>query len=869
MDDSRRADTEAALERARGLQAEGRFGEAASVLREAAENDRTDGEILHQLGLSLFQAGRAEEGVRWLRQALQRNPEHAEALANTAVALRTLGRDVEALEMLQRSVSLAPNFGPAQFNLGQWHCQAGRLKEGERALARSAELLPRDGRVWRSWGIAASYLGDWEGAAQRFRQALSLDETDAATHAALGKAYGELGELASAYQAYESALRWGGDEIDSRIELAGLAMGLGRHSAAAEHLRRLIELGVADEAVYTNLAVTYQALQRWGHAMEAIDQALEIAPESPQALCAKASLCLAQGRPSDCVESALLALQQEPGLEAAWSNLGAGYLGVKQFDEARQAFQAAHEVNPDRAEHLNGLGLALRELERFEEMAICFRRALELQPNQVSFLENYAVGLLKSGKPVESERLLVQAIGLDDQRSSAWEQLGKARYELGLHEESRQAYLRSFELGNRGVEARMAFAARQIANGSIDEATLLAYHRQAAEALEAGIEPKAPDLSDSIEGVKAGGKLRLGFVSADFRRHSVAFFLLPLFQRLDRGRFEVICYSCVSEPDQTTAQFRDLADAWRDISQGSADELTKLAREDAISILIDLSGFTAGNRLVAFARRAAPVQASWLGYAHATGLSAMDARLVDRDTDPCEGATASEETAYLEGCFLCYQPPAELPDSGSPPLLVSKSATFGCFNNFAKLGEASIALFARVLKAAPGSSLLLKSFYHDDAATGEHLLRRFEQHGVEAERVSLLPPQPTLVEHLELYRRVDVALDPTPYNGTTTTCEALAMGVPVVSLTGRRHAARVGRSLLRAAGVPQWIAETESDYVALASDLASDASALLEWRKALPSRLRRSTLWDAEGFARRMGDCFERLWETVSDRSAR
>jgi predicted O-linked N-acetylglucosamine transferase (SPINDLY family) len=324
----------------------------------------------------------------------------------------------------------------------------------------------------------------------------------------------------------------------------------------------------------------------------------------------------------------------------------------------------------------------------------------------------------------------------------------------------------------------------------------------------------------------------------------------------DRDRFEVVCYSGVDRPDEVTAQLRAQVDRWRDVAALSDEQSAQVVREDRVDILVDLAGHTGGGRLMTFARKPAPVQMTYLGYPNTTGLKAVDYRITDALADPVGTADGlhSEKLIRLEGCFLSYTLLDEL-----PPVAPREPGpvTFGSFNNLAKISPTTIRLWAGVLAAAPQARLVVKATSLGDEPTRTLAAQRFAAQGLPMDRVELLGPQRTQDQHLRTYARIDVALDTFPYNGTTTTCEALAMGVPVVSLYGGHHASRVGLSILTAAGCGQWATEDANQFIETACGLAQEAA---HWRLRLRDQLRRSTLCDGRGMARKIESAYRDAW---------
>lgn len=349
----------------------------------------------------------------------------------------------------------------------------------------------------------------------------------------------------------------------------------------------------------------------------------------------------------------------------------------------------------------------------------------------------------------------------------------------------------------------------------------------------------------------------MGYVSPDFHAHSVAYFIEPVLARHDPAAVETYCYAEVAQPDAFTEHMKTLAAHWRGTFGRSDDEVADMIRNDAIDILIDLAGHTAHNRLAVFARRPAPVQVTYLGYPNTAGLPQMDYRLTDAAADPPgQEVYYTESLVRLPQGFLCYAPPHESPAVGPLPAATGGCITFGSFNALPKMNNEVIALWARVLQSVPGARLILKNKSLQDAKTCE----RYRQHFHPPERIELLGWLDDPADHLSIYHRVDIALDTFPYNGTTTTCEALWMGVPVITLAGERHAGRVGLSLLTQLGLTELIAKTPDEYVRLAVALAGNRERLAALRAGLRERMRRSPLCDAQSFTRDLEAAYREMW---------
>ncbi len=357
-------------------------------------------------------------------------------------------------------------------------------------------------------------------------------------------------------------------------------------------------------------------------------------------------------------------------------------------------------------------------------------------------------------------------------------------------------------------------------------------------------------------------RLRIGFVSPDLRCHSVAYFARPYFESFDRDRFDVFAYAHVPKEDAVSEGLRQFSTDWRNVFDMNEHALARQIRDDRIDILIDLAGYTRDTRLLAFTARPAPIQMTYIGYPNTTGMPAIDYRITDGIADP-DGVDDdySETLIRMPGCFLCYAIPNHAPPIEPGPIEHRGHVTFGSFNNFAKINPDVVALWAEVLHAVPGSRLLCKSTSSTDPTAQSVIRGGLEQSGIDPTRVSFSAFRETPQGHLALYNDVDIALDTFPYNGTTTTCEALWMGVPVVTLCGDRHACRVGASLLTAVGFPAGIATTSDDYVMTARLLAENRGLLKTARNTLRETVMRSSLCDSRGHAATLEQAFRAVWQ--------
>lgn len=499
-----------------------------------------------------------------------------------------------------------------------------------------------------------------------------------------------------------------------------------------------------------------------------------------------------------------------------------------QHEKALAALDRALAVSSEHGGVLYHRIIALQSLDRFEEAEAACRRVLALDPGNAS-LQSLLAGILLNLGRIEEAVATVRA--------------ASEAHPDDKHLASGLALMLNYL---PGAAAREVFEA----------------HARYARILDR-IEPApARTFTNSRDPER---RLRLGLVSPDLRQHSVAYFIEPWLEHYSPESFELVVYQTNRIADAVTARLKALVlgkgGAWHVMDNISDPALAERIVADRIDILLELSGHTHAHSLPALHRRAAPVQVTYLGYPNTTGLSAVDFRIVDSITDPPgkADALATERLVRIDPCFLCYRPTA-----GDPPIRgpqpTHPNVTFGSFNTLQKLNEPLVLFWTRLLRAVPNSRLLIKGGSATSPSIRESVFRRFTAAGLDPARLDFLPRTRSINDHLALYARIDIALDPFPYNGTTTTCEALFMGVPVITLAGAMHAGRVGASLLSCVGLKDLIADSGDGYIAIAQRLAADPGRRAELRAGLRPRLLASRLCDAAAFSQRMDRAFRTMW---------
>ncbi len=449
--------------------------------------------------------------------------------------------------------------------------------------------------------------------------------------------------------------------------------------------------------------------------------------------------------------------------------------------------------------------------------------------------------------------------------SDGWYNLGCAALAHFTASDRRvHLFHKALALNPANILARMnsVFSLNYSMSASAEE--IVRAHRDCGAWLEERFRRPAQAFTEAFNASTKGNQpLRIGYLSADFRNHPVAHFILPVLEQHDRKRFDIYLYYNHDRVDEVTRRAQTLAKQLRFVRPLSDAALRSVIMADGIDILIDLNGYTKDNRLAVLAMRAAALQMSWIGYPNTTGLQAVDYRIVDDITDPRAYARQlnTEQLLYMPATFSVYQPGTDLPDVNPPPSLASGYITFGSFNSMAKLNTALLETWSEVLHAVPGSRILLKNIAFSYAGPKQEVWSAFTRLGIDADRVELTGAVPDKKSHLETYGRVDISLDSFPYNGTTTTCESLIMGVPVVSKAGKDHRSRVGASLLGSLGLESYVTGSDAEYIETAIGLAANPAQLLGLRTGLRQRILSSPLMDAGTFTRELENRLMQCWD--------
>ena len=690
-------------------------------------------------------------------------------------------------------------------------------------LKRIAAAGPRDADTLDRIVRAARKAGEVGLAIDPLAAALSAEPGNANLHITYGNLRYEQGDLDAAAEAYARAAAIDPDRAEACANLGMIACARRDFEQGIRWLARAIELDPRLHRAHHNLGLARQQLAQPEAAVACFRRAVELEPES-----AESRYCL-----------------------------GTGLQALGQYQAAGDAFRRAFDLRPGDPELLFHLGRVLQQTGHAEQALACLSRAVELRPDFHEAHNDLGIVLMEKGDLDDAVAALKTSTALSPDFAEGYNNLAMAWRRMGRLDRAVEAFRDAIRVRPDFWEAHsnLVYALNFLPEYAPER--VFAEHeewsRRHAEPLTAAARPHANTRATNRV-------LRVGYVSPNFRDHAVAYFFESTLAHHDPRRVLVHCYADVPRADSFTERLRRSTPVWREIAGRSDDFVADLVRQDSIDILVDLTGHTDNHRLLMFARKPAPVQVTWNGYANTTGMSAMDYRITDAYADP-PGTTEhlhSEKLVRLPEIYMTFSPPRESPPVGPPPVISNGYVTFGSFNAIAKITPQVIETWSRILHAVADSRLMVLT-----AAAGsarERLVRTFAEHGIASGRLEF-SGRLAFKEFLSAHARADIALDPFPFNGTTTTCHTLWMGVPVIALAGKSHVSRVGVSMLSNVGLPEFVAMSEGEYIEKAAALAVNRARLQELRSGMREQMLSSPLTDGASHTRSLEDAYVKMWE--------
>jgi predicted O-linked N-acetylglucosamine transferase (SPINDLY family) len=690
-------------------------------------------------------------------------------------------------------------------------------------------------------------------------QAAAATPPDPQSLITAGNAAEDSGRFADALRLYDQAIAAAPELGGAHLNRGNALMALQDFDAAIKAYETALRHDPTMAGAHYNMGNALSRKQRYEEACAAYRRAQSLRPDFVDADVALGYALDELGKLEDAAFHYQRALQARPELAPVYGNLGAVLIKQRRFAEAVASFRRALEIDP-RLTHLHyELGISYDRLGESGNAIHAYQKMVQSHPDHAPSYAMLGIQLQRCGRLLESLTCYRRVIDIAPRNLIANNNLGAVYRQLGRLDEAAASWRRALEISpdNPAPHSNLIFL--EVSRPGASPAALIDQARAFGSA--AARHARIPESwSNSPEPDRV---LRVGFVSGDLCAHPVGYFLLSFLTALtahSAGRLELHGYFNHPEADQVSDLIKARCHVWRQVHELSDEALARQIGEDRVDILIDLSGHTGENRLPAFAWKPAPVQATWLGYLGTTGVAAIDYLIADDWTLPPQLEPHFTEKIWrLPQSYLCFTPPVEDDTIGELPALSNGYVTFGSFNNLGKVNAEVIAVWARILDAVPGSRLLLKTMQFTEPGVRQDVARQFADHGITGSRLSLEGPVPR-ADYLKPFNRVDIALDPFPYPGITTSVECLWMGVPFVTLAGETFMARQGVGLLNNAGLPDWIASDVDDYVKLAARKAGDLRTLQQLRRDLRSRVLASPIFDARSFARHFESAMRGMW---------
>jgi len=713
---------------------------------------------------------------------------------------------------------------------------------------------------------------EWQKAEALYHQVLQKQPKNKSAlnfYRQLGSAFSKRRQFAEAITYFQRALSFNPNHAEMQNDL-GIIFG---QQGKLEQAKACFEKAIAEKKdfaqAYYNLGIILNGEEQFAEAITCYQKALSITPHYADAYNNLGNSLSGQDKISEAIINYQKAITLNPNYAEAHNNLGVAFKKEGQIVEAVASFQQAIALNPNYLDAYNNLGVTFNDQEQFKDAETCFKAVLSLNPNDVEAHISLAHLLHKQIKLTETIACYQRALALEPHNVLAHGGLGNTLKEKGLINEAIVHYKKALALKATDckvhynlIHSNLVFTLNY--SPQYDRAALFLEHQRFNEQHAV---PLSASIKQHLNNNNPHRKLKIGYVSADLKNHSVAFFMKPILAHHNHEQFEIVCYYNHTQVDHITEQLQQYSDYWVPCVELSDEALADKIREDQIDILVDLSGHIAGNRLLTFARKPAPIQATYIGYPNTTGLTVIDYHITDNYVDP-EGiaeAFHSEIPMRMPASYYCFDPLIERTAVNECPALKNGYITFCCFNNYAKLNRETFVLWAKILQSLPDAKLVIMNASLQDLETQQSLEKTFANLGIKSTRLEIGYISST-EKTFSTYNQIDIALDSYPYNGATTTCQALWMGVPVVTLVGETHVARAGLSILSAVSLTELIASSPEEYIDICVKLANNTQYLQKMRTEMRDKIQASPLMDGASFTRHLESEYRKMWEKWCDK---
>jgi predicted O-linked N-acetylglucosamine transferase (SPINDLY family) len=734
------------------------------------------------------------------------------------------------------------------------HCyQANRLPEAEAWCRQILANIPNQPDANNLLALLAQRAGYLSEAVALLRQAIAANPCAADYHSNLGMILAKQNDLSAAIVSLNTALQLNPRHPDAGLTLGNVLFMQGKFEHAIKEYEQILQFDPKSSVPAENLGTALLAAGRTADAIRALRRASELAPERDSALRTLGTALTKNAEFDEAIAVAHRAAQLLPQSPQVQIELGNALRNRLHLSQARQAYQRAINLDPSSVDAHVNLGGVLRSLRLREDAERVLRRAIELDPNSAEAHNNLGNVLRDASRIDEAEASFRRALQLKPDLVQGLNNLGGLLKDRALLDEAITCFREAIRLAPNFHDAWSNLLYTLNFHLRYDGAAILGEHARWRERIARPVSVSNKSFPHDHDSER---RLRIGYVSPDLRDHVVGRNLLPLLRNHDHSRYEIFCYSDAFSPDQITSEFKSCADHWRETFGLTNAELAEHIRQDQIDILVDLTLHMAGNRLMVFAQRPAPVQMTFAGYPGTTGLTTIQFRITDSLLDPpgLNDASYSEESLRLKGCYWSYDPLAEEPSVAPLPSRSNGYITFGCLNNFCKVNHGVLQTWAQILEGVPESCLLILA---EGGATQEWVLKQLSL--INADRIAFVAKRERQF-YLQYFHQIDIALDTFPYNGHTTSLDGLWMGVPTVTLAGTTAVGRAGVSQLSRLGLENLIASSAAEYVQIAQRLAQDRERLQRLRSSLRESLRASSITDAASFALDVESLYREAW---------
>ncbi len=817
-----------------------RQGQYQQVLEKgmALTTQHPDSADLHNLlGAANAAQKQFDAAITWYEKAIKNRPAYVDALFNLGSAQLNKGNQDDAISSYREVLQIKPDHAEALNGLGNALKNKGDLSSAISSFNQALETKPDYAEAYCNRGIAQQLGGDLRAAIESYTNALQIDPDLPDVHNNMGVALKDCGDLDAAIERYVKAIQIRPNYAEALFNLGAAHQVRGELEAAISSYSRALQINPDHAEALNYMGIALQEKGDIEAALDSFTSSLRANPGLAEAHYNRGTILRDKGELDAAISSYKKAIQSKPDYTEAYNNMGMAHKAKGDTVSAMECYTMSLQIDPRNAQAHNNRGFILSENGDIDAALDCYTTALEIQPNLAAAHNNI-------GNVFKEKGDLLAAIS---------------------------SYQKVLELRPDIVDAASNLLFVKTYLGTDSPQDLVREARSYSRNFRELCESYTVD-NTYFDSTRSQPLQRIGFVSADWGSHPVGYFTLEVFQHLvpllRQWNIEVVLYSSrePSSHDDVTKQFKALGAQWRDIRYLTDKEVAELIREDQVNILFDNSGHTKGNRLCVFAARSSPVQVHWLGYDATTGLSEMDYILGDKYVTPTgEEDHFSEEIWRMPESYLCFTPPNVEVNVGELPAASNGFITFGSFNNLTKMRDPVVALWAKVLAAVPGSRLYLRCKQLKDTGVAEKTLERFQTHGIAPERITLESRHSSRSDYFSSFHQVDIALDPFPYQGVTTSCEALWMGLPILILRGDRMNFHNGESIVNTVGLPCWIADTQDDYVAKAVAFSEDLDALATLRAGLRDQLMTSPLCNAQRFAENLEGALQGMWRRWHD----